>query len=249
MLLYRLACGISYKMRFMNNDDRHFFLAKGLINSRKAVLVVGEGVNLAEYNEAQVDRERSRSIQMRLSINHNGTRFITMVARANWLKGVREFVEASEIVGRSHENVKFLLVGTIDGGNQSVPREYLESRKSSHFEWLGFIEDLREIFIFSDLVVLPSYMREGVPNSLIEAMAMGKPIVTTDNVGCREVVIHGKNGCLVPVRDTAALAGAINELLEDSNKLSLFGRESRLRVEREFDERIVFSKIVNELYS
>lgn len=245
--LYRLACGLSYKMRFMNSDDLAYFVSHKMIRLDKAVLIVGEGVNLDEYSPELVDPGCVQALRAKLGGNKM-TRFVTMVARANWNKGVREFVEASEMVGKKHESVKFLLAGTIDEGPAAVPREYLEEKKSHHFQWLGFVQDLREVFLLSDMVVLPSYAREGVPNSLIEAMAMGKPIVTTDNVGCREVVEEGRNGYLVPVRDAHALAGAIGDLLCDEEKRQRFGRHSRVKVEAEFDERLVVDKVLKLLY-
>ena len=106
---------------------------------------------------------------------------------------------------------------------------------------------MREILALSDVVVLLSYYGEGVPRILLEGMAMGKPIVTTDSVGCREVVDEGQNGYLVPVRDAHALAEAIGDLFCDEGKRQRFGRQSRMKVETEFDEQSVVDKALELL--
>ena len=245
--LYRLACRLSHKMRFMNTDDLEYFVSHKLIDQSKAVLIVGEGVNLAEYSPDLVNLDRVQALKAQLHATGD-MQFVTMVARANWYKGVRQFIEASKIVSRKCDSVKFVLVGTIDEGAAAVPREYLKEQESRHFQWVGFVQDLREVFLFSKVVVLPSYYREGTPNALIEAMAMNKPVVTTDNVGCREVVENGRNGYLVPVKDSDSLANAIGSLLDNPERLNEFGRQSRLMVEDKFDEQKTFHRIFSELY-
>jgi N,N'-diacetylbacillosaminyl-diphospho-undecaprenol alpha-1,3-N-acetylgalactosaminyltransferase len=111
-----------------------------------------------------------------------------------------------------------------------------------------FRTDVREILSLADVVVLPSFFGEGVPRVLLEASAMSKPIVTTDNPGCREVVEHRHNGFLVPVKDSEALAAAIAELSADAALRREFGRRSRSKVEAEFDERLVVDRIIRKLY-
>jgi N,N'-diacetylbacillosaminyl-diphospho-undecaprenol alpha-1,3-N-acetylgalactosaminyltransferase len=100
----------------------------------------------------------------------------------------------------------------------------------------------------SDIVVLPSYYGEGVPRILLEALAMGKPIVTTNNVGCKEVVDQGYNGYLVPARDSNALAEAIGDLLNFKEKRDQFGHNSRLKAENEYDEKIIIDKVLKHIY-
>jgi len=145
---------------------------------------------------------------------------------------------------------KFILVGPIEKGSPlSVPQEYLrEKEKSENFQWLGFRKDIKEILALSDLVVLPSYYREGIPRSLLEAMALEKPIITTNSAGCKEVVEDGKNGYLIPIKDSKALADAIEVLINDDKKRADFGRYSRLKAEKEFDEKVVVDRIIKELY-
>jgi glycosyltransferase involved in cell wall biosynthesis len=100
----------------------------------------------------------------------------------------------------------------------------------------------------SDLVTLPSFYREGIPRVLLEAMALRKPIVTTNNVGCKEVVDEGVNGYLVPTKNALALANSIRKILDDDQLSRAMGRASRRKVEREFDEQLVISKVLDELY-
>ena len=162
---------------------------------------------------------------------------------------MRQFVEASERAAHWDAPVKFVLVGPLDPGSpDEVPEEYLRSKTSPRFAWLGFRSDVKEIVSLADVVTLPSYYREGVPRVLLEAMALNKPIVTTDNVGCREVVDEGKNGFLVPVRDSAAFASAVEKLVRDGALRTRFGSRSRAKVEAEFADTMVWKKVLNELY-
>jgi len=119
---------------------------------------------------------------------------------------------------------------------------------SPQFAWLGFRSEVKELLALADVVTLPSYYREGVPRVLLEAMALEKPIVTTDNVGCREVVESGKNGYLVPVRDSQKLGEAIERLICDDSLARSLGKSSLARVRSEFEESIIVSRVCKELY-
>jgi N,N'-diacetylbacillosaminyl-diphospho-undecaprenol alpha-1,3-N-acetylgalactosaminyltransferase len=170
-----------------------------------------------------------------------------MPARAYWSKGVGEFVMAAQMLsGRS--NLVCLLAGAAENGPDAVPPAYLDAHRSTVFRWLGFRQDVRELIALADIVVLPSYYPEGVPKSLLEAMAMGKPIITTDNRGCREVVEDGKNGFMIPIKDAKALAEAISRLLDDRQMQVVFGAYSRTKASREFDETIVAEQVLTRLY-
>ena len=146
--------------------------------------------------------------------------------------------------------VKFILIGPRDDGSpDSVPESYLrENEKYDNFMWTGFRKDVQNFYAVSDLAVLPSYYREGgFPRGLTEAMAMGKPIITTDSVHCRATVEDGKNGYHVPIRDSKALANAIEKTINDDDKRDAFGRYSRLKAVNEFDERKIVSQVVKEM--
>ncbi|HET8761733.1 MAG TPA: glycosyltransferase, partial [Nitrospiria bacterium] len=136
---------------------------------------------------------------------------------------------------------RFILVGWSDAGNPSaIPAEQLERwHRQGHVEWCGRREDMPNVYAQSHVVCLPSY-GEGVPKTLIEAAACGRPIVTTDVPGCREIVRHGDNGLLVPVRDSAALAEAIRTLVEDRDLRIRMGERGRTIATEEFSvERVV----------
>ena len=248
--LYQLGCRVSSKFWFVNPDDLELFVSENIITKHKAVLTISAGVDLKEYSIDAINNLRVARLKEELGIN-DSTKTITMIgARIIWSKGIKEFVEASELLCAKYPSLKFLLIGAIEKDSPlSVPEQYLrEKEKSGTFQWLGFRKDIKEIYAVSDIVVLPSYYREGVPNVLLEAMAMGKPIVTTNNVGCKEVVEDGKNGYLIPVKDTSALANAIEVLINDENKRRVFGQYSRIKVKNEFDKKLIIDKIMKELY-
>jgi N,N'-diacetylbacillosaminyl-diphospho-undecaprenol alpha-1,3-N-acetylgalactosaminyltransferase len=172
-----------------------------------------------------------------------------MVARIVWSKGVKEFIEASTLVSQTCPNVRFLLVGPLDPGSpDEIPSSYVEQHLSPHFTWLGFQQDVKSILALADIVTLPSYYQEGIPRVLLEAMAMQKPIITTDNVGCREVVDDGMNGFLVPTQNVMALASAIQTLVKDESCRLRFGLHSRRKVQAEFDESLITEEVLTKLY-
>jgi glycosyltransferase involved in cell wall biosynthesis len=152
-----------------------------------------------------------------------------------WDKGVGEFVEAATALKKQGVDSEFILVGSTDLGNpESIPKEQLEQwNKSGVVKWLGERADIAQLLAESHIAVLPSY-REGLPKSLIEAAAVGRPIVTTDVPGCREVVKDGENGFLVPAKDAKELSIAIQKLINNPKLLISMGKKGRLMAEQEF---------------
>jgi N,N'-diacetylbacillosaminyl-diphospho-undecaprenol alpha-1,3-N-acetylgalactosaminyltransferase len=172
--------------------------------------------------------------------------FNVLRCRVDWPKGVGEFLEASKIAQKWGEKVLFLLVGFRDPYHRnSISNDLLNPTET--FRWLGKRDDIKNILALSDIVTLPSYYREGVPRSLLEGMAMGKPIVTTDSVGCRETVDEGVNGYLVPAKDSPALADAIHKLVVNKERREKFGKASLIKVQNEFSYKIVHKKILHDL--
>ena len=161
---------------------------------------------------------------------------VTMVSRLLRDKGVREFVEAASLVRKVRGDIVFTLVGAPDEGNPtSVPTEEVRSWAADGLvEWWGHREDVADVLASSHVAVLPTYYGEGVPKTLLEAAACGRPIVATDVPGCREVVRHGGNGLLVPPRDIPALANAIMALAGDPARRAAMGAAGRRRAETEF---------------
>ena len=161
-------------------------------------------------------------------------------------KGIYEFIEASKIISQRKIPAKFIIVGTLDKKNPTSLSEYeLKSiEKMPFIEYKGYVKDVNRLLQKIDIACLPSY-REGLSKFLIEAGASGKPIVTTDAPGCREVVVNGENGFVVPVKDAFALSEAIALLCLDKNKREHMGEMSRSMIEKFFSMNIVIEKIMN----
>jgi len=232
---------VSYVV-FQNSDDMKYFLDKKLLKSNQAVLIKSSGIDSDQFDMSKINADKLQSLKSELNIVNKLV--VLMVARAIWDKGVKEYYESASILSKKYPHVKFLYVGDTDDGNHSCAnREFLSS---SNVSWLGHRDDIAELTALSDIYVLPSY-REGVPRTLLEAASMSKPIVTTDAIGCREVVEDGYNGVLVRVKDSISLASGIEKLIEDSVLREEMGKNGRIKVLKEFDVKIVVSKYM-EVY-
>jgi N,N'-diacetylbacillosaminyl-diphospho-undecaprenol alpha-1,3-N-acetylgalactosaminyltransferase len=164
---------------------------------------------------------------------------VLMVARAIWDKGIKEYYEAASKIVQTHTNVAFLLVGDTDEGNHtSASKTFLQS---GDVHWLGHRDDIVELTAMCDIYVLPSY-REGLPATLMEAASMSKPIVTTNTVGCREVVEDGFNGYLVPCKESTQLTEKIEVLIVNEALRKTMGNNGRKKVLKEFDISVVLEK-------
>ena len=159
-----------------------------------------------------------------------------MIARLLVEKGVREFVRAAEIVRLRFPNAKFQLAGGLDQNPSSISSKELHLWINQvNIEYLGEVKSVQSILQSSKIFVLPSY-REGIPRSILEALSTVRPIITTDSPGCRETVIHGKNGLLVPARNATALAKAMIKLLNEKEKtLKKMAKESYLIAKNKFE--------------
>ena len=222
-LAYRVALSHPRsRVIFENPDDRQDFLDWKLATPEQALVIKGAGVDLQRFRPPS---ERQRV---------EGT--IVLASRLLWDKGVREFVEAARILKRTHPSARMVLVGWNDAASPaSIPAEQLQQwADSGDVEWWGQRNDMPEIIAAATIVCLPSFYREGIPRVLIEGAACGRPLVTTDTAGCREIVRHGENGLLVPPRDAAALAAAIGELLDDPERRARMGAAGRARAEAEY---------------
>lgn len=221
-MAYRFAFGHKHcKVIVQNQDDLKTLKFMRALHSNQSVMIKGSGVDLERFNYSPL---------------HTGTPLVILPARMLWNKGVGEFVEAAKILLSNEVNVRMALVGPYDPHNpEAVPLVQLEKwKEEGPVEWWGYREDMPDILAACHFVVLPSY-REGIPKALQEAAAAGRAIVTTDAIGCREVVDHGLTGLLVPLRDSSALAEAIESLLSDFNRLEVMGQEGRKKAEEEFN--------------
>jgi glycosyltransferase involved in cell wall biosynthesis len=237
--LYWMACMFAEKTFFQNRDDLKLFLEKRIVSLSKTALVKGSGVNTDLFNPnycAAVKKVKNTFI-------------FSFIGRILWDKGVGEFIEASRIIKQQYPSVKINLLGMIDKGNPAaVTKAQIEAwEREGLVEYRGETDDVRPFMCESDCVVLPSY-REGTPKALLEASAMEKPIITTDAVGCREVVEDQVSGFLVPVRDPVKLQEAMKRIIElPLEKRMSMGRMGREKVLREFSEQIVIETYCREL--
>mgnify|MGYP001241946700 CR=1 FL=1 len=209
---------------FQNPDDLDTFVTNGLVDPERTVIVRSSGVCVQKFCPRPGCPENpAQNIPV-----------VLFVGRLLKEKGVHDFVEAARIV-KSHRNVCFKMAGGLDPGNpSSVTAATLEAwRTEGAVDLLGHVEDVTGVLDLATMVVLPSF-REGTPRTLLEAAAMAKPLVATDVPGCREVVRNGENGYLVPLEDPAALAAAIERLLDDPEEARRMGLNGRNMIEREF---------------
>lgn len=221
------------RLILQNRDDQQELLKHGLVNGQNIRLIRGSGVNTQRF-------------QPRLEPRQPGPLRVLLATRLLWEKGVREYADAARQLHDEGLNIQFHLAGLPDPGNPaSVPDKIMsEWQKQGFINVLGHVDNMVSLLANTDLMVLPSY-REGTPRSLLEAAACGLPIVTTDAIGCREVVEHGVNGLLVPPRDAAALADAIRYFHNDFTACQRMGHAGRAKVLAEFDERIVIDQTLS----
>jgi glycosyltransferase involved in cell wall biosynthesis len=235
---YYIALACAHFTFFQNQDDQRVFLTHHLVKAAKTGLLPGSGVDCQIF-------------MPRPGMPPASSKPLTflMVARLLREKGVYEFVEAAQMVKVDFPDVKCLLLGRRDERNPTVvPKKFLDLWQAKGVtNWLGEVTDVRPLIAQADVVVLPSY-REGTPRALLEAAAMGKPLITTDAVGCREVVEDGVNGLRVPVRDAKALAQAMRYMIAFPAVRERMGKAGREKMEREFDERLVLEKTL-QLYT
>ncbi len=234
--LYRLVGSLSDLIFFQNDDDRKSFLQQGMIPGSKAGLVPGSGVDTDYFSNQRVDPAQLERLRKELGIGREDT-VVILVSRMLYHKGVGLFVAAAREIRSRHSGVRFILVGPHDLENPSgIPLERLQQwHREGFVSYLGRRPDVRELLALSDIVVLPSHYREGVPRVLLEAAAMGKPIVTTDMPGCRDAVQDRNTGLLVPPKDLAQLTLAIQTLIEDPELRNRFGEAARKLAEERFE--------------
>ena len=235
--LYKFSFIFTEKVFFLNTDDRDLFVKEGIIPSKKEVLVNGEGID-TDYFSPEFCKEYSKKRKDHL--------VFLLIARLLWDKGIGEFVESARKVKERYPEVEFWLLGPLDKANPTaVPSKTIKSwEEKGIIKYLGVVDDVRPLIHQSDVVTLPSY-REGIPRSLLEAISIGKPIITTDAPGCREVVEDGKNGFLVPVKDVEALTNAMIKFIElTEEERQEMGHYSREKAIREFDEKIIVKKYI-----
>ncbi|WP_172561832.1 glycosyltransferase family 4 protein [Vibrio furnissii] len=235
--LYKFSQKFANKIFFQNEDDRNLFLENGMASQSITDRLPGSGVDLSRFEVMQPKDDGK-------------VRFL-LIARMLYDKGVQHYVEAARILKKQYgDTVEFRLLGFLDVDNPSaVTKDEMDKWTSEGVvSYLGTSDQVEVEIAQVDCVVLPSFYREGVPKSLLEAGAMGKIIVTTDNVGCRETVDHDVNGYICEPRSTVSLKvmleKVINLTYEDRIKM---GKKSREKMENKFDEKIVIQKYLSAI--
>lgn len=218
---------------FQNEDDRRLLIDKGLVTQPVTRVIDGSGVDTSRF----VPQPGAAVPDTFL-----------LVGRLLREKGIPEFVAAAREIKRRFNSARFWLLGPIDTSRSAIsPAELQQWCSGGHVEYLGEVADVRDVVGRASVVVLPSYYREGIPRSLLEAMAMGKPIVTTDAPGCREAVREGVNGFLVPPREVPPLVRALEKFIEDPGLAARMGAESRRIAVERFDVRKVNAAFLGHL--
>lgn len=232
--LYRTALAGVHVVFFQNPDDEGLFRSLGLVGRRgqRIVRVGGSGVDLGQYSPTPLPA---------------GPTTFLLIGRVIRDKGIAEYVAAARRVRTVHPDARFRLLGPLDVNPTAISREELDGWVAAgDLEYLGETDDVRPMLAEAHVGVLPSY-GEGMPRSILEAMAMARPVIVTDVPGCRETVVPGHNGYLVPARDPEALAAAMARLIEEPERLAEMGRESRRLAEERFDVRIVNRTIIEAM--
>jgi glycosyltransferase involved in cell wall biosynthesis len=229
---YRRALAGAHKVFFQNPDDLSLFRTRGLLpDTVDAIVTNGSGVDLERFAIAPLPEAP----------------VFIMIARLLRAKGVLDYAEAAARVAKAVPGAKFRLVGWIDRSPDAIRASELDRLIASGIEHLGHLDDVRPAIAQASVCVLPSYYGEGTPRSLLEAMAMGRPVITTDTPGCKETVVDGENGILVPVRAPAALAAAMIRLAADPAARARMGSASRRIAEARYDVHEVNATILTAL--
>jgi glycosyltransferase involved in cell wall biosynthesis len=231
-MLYATALRRANRVFFLNKDDIDEFSKKRLVSPAKVFLLGGIGVDLDEWTPAPPV-----------------TKHVTFLSAARLLreKGIVEYAKAAKLIKRGYPDTQFILLGSLDTNPGTLSRAEIEAWAAEGvLEWPGHVQDIRRWLARTSVYVLPSY-REGVPRSTQEAMAMARPIITTDAPGCRETVIDGVNGFLVPVRNAEALAEAMERFIMQPDLIAKMGQASRRIAEERFDVRKVNQVILREM--
>ena len=228
---YWVACKCSKKVFFQNQDDKNEFIENGLIKDDKTVIINGSGVNLEKFKPTPLPEEPA----------------FLFIGRLIKDKGIMEYLEACKEVKSKHPKVRCLLVGPYDSNPSALkPEELKPYIESGIIEYFGEQSDVRPFISQCSTYVLPSY-HEGTPKTVLEAMAMGRSIITSDAPGCRETVIDGLNGYLVKVKDIQGLINKMEYLISNQEICKNMGQESAKIAREKYDVKIVNKSIMQTM--
>lgn len=208
---------------FQNNDDKAIFLNAKIMKEEQCAFTNGSGINLQNYDYTPEPTD--------------GLVKVIFTARMVEDKGTLILIDAAKKLEAEYKGkVQFLLCGGLDTNPNGITKEMLESRcDGEYIQWLGHRKDVVELLKQSHIMAFPSWYREGLPKSVIEAEAIGRPVVTTDSVGCRDTVVDGKNGYMIPIKDSDALAMALKKLIDNPELRQTMGKNARKFAVNRFD--------------
>lgn len=236
--LYKESLAKSTKVFFQNPDDLNLLREMGILSfSTSYVIINGSGVDTKQYTVSPFPKDSSGNIKPSF----------LLIARLLKDKGIKEYIAAAKTIRKNHPEAEFHLVGWIDENPEAITKDQLnEWIESGIISYWGKLEDVRPAISASSVYVLPSY-REGTPRSVLEAMSMGRAIITTDAPGCRETVVEGGNGYLVPVKNSHKLADAMLEFIKNPNLYEVMGNASRTLAEDKYDVQKVNCHMISEM--
>ena len=229
--LYKVSQKKAIKVFFQNQDDFKMFVDERLVQKEKCDVLPGSGVDITKF--IPVEKE------------DDGIFRFLLVSRMLWAKGIQEFVDSAKIIKAKHKNIEFQLLGHFDTVSPTaISKEQMDIWVTDgYIKYLGSSDDVRVEIAQADCVVLPSFYREGTPRILLESASMEKPIITTDNIGCRDVVDDRINGYLCEVKNSKDLADKMEMMLNLSDiERNDMGKAGRVKMINEFDEKIVINK-------
>ncbi|MGM1003305.1 glycosyltransferase family 4 protein [Acinetobacter haemolyticus] len=236
--LYQQALQRSSKVFFQNPDDQQLFLDMKLLNENKPTVVVnGSGVNIQDFTVMDLPKDDQGQVKVSF----------LLIARLLVDKGVREYAEAAKKIKQKYPKAEFHLVGWIDENPTAITQQELDQWVADgQLKYWGKLSDVRPAIAESSVYVLPSY-REGTPRTVLEAMAMGRAVITTDAPGCRETVANGDNGYLVAVKSVSDLVNAMSKFIESPELIIKMGQRSREIALSKYDVNAVNKHMMTEM--
>lgn len=230
--LYKFSLKFSHKVFFQNPDDQHLFVKNNIIEIEKTDVLPGSGIDLKHFDPHTLLPKKLR---------------FTVIARTLYAKGIIEYVEAIKLIKKVHPTIEFAWIGKTEskkklGVDEKQMRKW---EKDDLLTYLPFTDNINEVIKKSTCIVLPSY-REGTPRSLLEGMAMARPILTTDVPGCKQLVVNNENGILFKPQNVTSLKEALETIIKlPNNQLVLMGQKSRSLVEKNYSQEIVVKKYID----
>jgi glycosyltransferase involved in cell wall biosynthesis len=232
-LMYRFSLRYARKVFFQNDDDIQLFVMKNIVPEEKVIKINGSGVDINEFEMCFTD---------------NDPVIFILISRLIKEKGIYEYIEAAREIKRSNPDTEFILVGDRDLNPGSVDHsELIHWVEEGLIEWPGHVDDVRPWLRRAGVFVLPTYYREGIPKSILEAMAMGKPVITTNVPGCREAVSDGENGFLIKPEDVESLIKVMKHFIRKPEIIKKMGSKSRQLAVEKFNVTEVNKKIIDNI--